>query len=364
MESETVTLKQFPCQQCGARLDFAPGTAALRCPYCSFENQIPQSQEEIRELDYLAQLAELAGTQETVEAERLQCGKCAAETTLPTGVVSGTCPFCGSNLVATGRSKRLVKPKSLLPFGIAQRQAFDAFQGWINGLWFAPTALKNYAQSEGRLSGVYVPFWTYDCRTTSFYTGQRGDDYWTTETYRTTENGRSVTKTRRVKHTRWTSVSGTVWESFDDVLVPASDSLPGECLQKLEPWDLERLVPFADEYLSGFRAESYRVSLEDGFGKAKEIMDLAIRSSVARDIGGDQQRIHSVRTQCDGVTFKHILLPVWLSAYRFKEKVFRFLVNARTGEVQGERPWSAWKITALVLTILIVILVLVLVFQE
>jgi hypothetical protein len=64
------------------------------------------------------------------------------------------------------------------------------------------------------------------------------------------------------------------------------------------------------------------------------------------------------------VTFKHILLPVWLSAYRFKEKVYRFLVNARTGEVQGERPWSAWKITGTIVVILLLILALVLVFQK
>jgi len=364
METQAATAKQFPCQKCGARLDFAPGTAALRCPYCGFENPIPQSGEEIRELDYQVQLAELAGTQETSEAERVQCRNCAAETTLPPDVVSGSCPFCGSNLVITTQCKRLIKPRSLLPFGITQRQAFESFQKWIKGLWFAPNALKTYAESEGKLTGVYVPFWTYDCRTVSYYTGQRGDDYWETERYTAMENGRSVSKTRRVKHTRWHSVSGTVWESFDDVLVPASDSLPDDCLRKLEPWDLDRLVPFADEFLSGFRAESYRVSLEGGFSKAKETMDEAIRGSIRRDIGGDHQRIHTVRTQYDGVTFKHLLLPVWLSAYRFKEKVFRFLVNARTGEVQGERPWSAWKIAGTVVAILLVILVLVLVFGD
>jgi predicted RNA-binding Zn-ribbon protein involved in translation (DUF1610 family) len=364
METEAVAAKQFPCQQCGARVDFAPGTRVLKCPYCGFENPIPQTNEEIRELDYQAQLAQLAETQETSERERIQCQSCGAETTLPPDVVSGTCPFCGSNLVATKQCRRLIKPRSLLPFGITQRQAFDSFQRWIKGLWFAPGALKAYAHSEGKLTGVYVPFWTYDSRTTSFYTGERGDDYWETERYTTTENGRTVSKTRRVKHTRWHSVSGTVWENFDDILIPASDSLPGDCLRKLEPWDLEQLVPFADEYLSGFRAETYRVSLEDGFAKAKEVMDAAIRASICRDIGGDHQRIHSVRTQYDGVTFKHVLLPVWLSAYRFKEKVYRFLVNARTGEVQGERPWSAWKIAGMVVAILLVILVLVLVFQH
>lgn len=363
-EVSTATAKQFPCQKCGARLDFAPGTAVLRCPYCAFENPIPQSEEEIRELDYVTELAQLAGSQESSEAERVQCRNCAAETTLPPDVVSSACPFCGSSLVIAGQSKRLIKPKALLPFGIEQRQAADSFQRWIGRLWFAPRQLKAYAQSEGKLTGVYVPFWTYDSKTTSFYIGQRGDDYWDTERYTVTQNGRSVAKTRRVKHTRWSSVSGTVWESFDDVLVPASDSLPAECLHKLEPWDLERLVPFADEYLSGFRAESYRTSLEAGFAKAKVIMDTAIRTSVARDIGGDHQRIHSVRTQYDGLTFKHVLLPVWLSTYRFKGRAYRFLVNARTGEVQGERPWSAWKIVGTSLAIVLVIVVLILVFGK
>ena len=49
------------------------------------------------------------------------------------------------------------------------------------------------------------------------------------------------------------------------------------------------------------------------------------------------------------VTFKHILLPVWLVAYRFRGRTYRFVVNARTGRVQGERPWSAWKIALAVI---------------
>lgn len=78
----------------------------------------------------------------------------------------------------------------------------------------------------------------------------------------------------------------------------------------------------------------------------------AIRQSVRSDIGGDTQRIHSVKTQHDDVTFKHLLLPAWLSAYRFKDKAYRFLVNARTAEVQGERLWSWVKIALAVLAAL------------
>jgi hypothetical protein len=46
---------------------------------------------------------------------------------------------------------------------------------------------------------------------------------------------------------------------------------------------------------------------------------------------------------------------VWISAYRFKDRNFQFLVNARTGEVQGERPYSWIKITLAVLLVIAII---------
>jgi len=147
-----------------------------------------------------------------------------------------------------------------------------------------------------------------------------------------------------VRHTRWTPVSSVVSNSFDDILIIASRSLPKTYADRLEPWDLQNLVPYTDDYLSGFRAESYQVSLEQGFEEAKHTMAAAIESSIRKDIGGDEQQVTSSETQYGKVTFKHILLPVWLSAYRYHDKVYRIMINARTGEVQGERPYSALKI--------------------
>ena len=93
-------------------------------------------------------------------------------------------------------------------------------------------------------------------------------------------------------------------------------------------------------------------------------MDGPIRHSVNRDIGGDHQQIHSMQTSYFNVTFKHILLPLWISAYLFAGRTFRFLVNARTGEVQGERPYSAMKIIALIATILALIAVVALIASQ
>ena len=74
-----------------------------------------------------------------------------------------------------------------------------------------------------------------------------------------------------------------------------------------------------------------------------------IHSDVCRNIGGDEQRVHSISTDCSAITFKHILLPVWLCAYRYQNQ-HQVMVNARTAEVQGEPPYSVWKITAAVVS--------------
>jgi hypothetical protein len=136
---------------------------------------------------------------------------------------------------------------------------------------------------------------------------------------------------------------------FDDVLVLGSRSLPKTFTDALAPWDLAALEPYAPEYLAGFRAEGYAVSLEEGFVEARQIMDATIRRDIRFDIGGDRQRIHSVDTDIRDVTFKHILLPVWLAAYKYRGQTYRFVVNGRTGKVQGERPYSAIKIALAVL---------------
>ena len=88
-------------------------------------------------------------------------------------------------------------------------------------------------------------------------------------------------------------------------------------------------------------------------------MEVVIRGTVRSDIGGDQQRIHQLDTRYNDVTFKHILLPLWISAYRFSEKVYRFMINGRTGEVKGERPYSWIKIALAILLVIAIIAVIV-----
>lgn len=347
--------RQFPCTSCGAKVEFAPGTTSLECPYCGQRTEIAADEAPIEEQDFLETLANLEANAETEEVASVRCGSCAALVEPATAQEAFPCPYCGSSIVATAKSERRLKPAALLPFKIDRAAATDAFRRWVGKLWFAPNALKKLAYVDGRLQGLYAPYWTFDADTNSRYTGQRGDNYTVTKTRTVTRDGKRVTETYRDTEIRWRPASGRVSRDFDDVLVVASESLPRNLAEELEPWDLDQLTPYADEYLSGFIAERYQIDLKRGWGRATERMEEVIRGDVRRDIGGDHQRIHSLRTTHADVTFKHVLLPMWICSYRYREKVYRFLVNARTGEVQGQRPWSWVKITLAALALAAVV---------
>jgi len=338
--------RQFPCKECGARVEFAPGADALECPYCGTQTPIASSSDGIDEQDLLATMAEHLGEDASTEdVASVQCGSCAALVEPSPSQEAFPCPYCGSSIVARATSTRLIKPTALLPFKIDRNHATELFREWIKGLWFAPDALKRMARLDGRLQGLYAPYWTYDADTVSTYTGQRGDNYTVTRTRTVTRDGRTVTETYQDTEIRWSAASGRVARAFDDMLVVGSTSLPRDLAEELEPWDLTNLVAYADEYLSGFTAERYQIDVKAGWNRATERMDDVIRGDVRHDIGGDHQRILSLNTRHRDITFKHVLLPMWICSYRYRERVFRFLVNARSGEVQGQRPWSWVKIT-------------------
>lgn len=335
----------FPCENCGADLRFSPKTGVLSCDQCGFheERSIPRAT--ILELDFKSALADALPMVEIEETRVTSCPNCGAQVGFDGENHASECPFCATPVVVDTGAHRQIKPKGVLPFQIEEAMAKDAMSAWLGRLWFAPNGLKAYARNGRKMEGIYVPYWTFDAQTKSRYRGQRGTEYQTTSTH--IENGKQVKRT--ITKVRWAPVSGRVARFFDDVLVLASQSLPTRFTQALEPWDLSALEPFQAYYLAGFKAEGYSTDLEEGFSLARKKIDRQILRDVKFDIGGDRQQVGEVETAVSEVTFKHILLPVWLAAYKYQGKSYRFVVNGQTGRVEGERPYSAWKISLAVL---------------
>lgn len=383
------TQYRYPCENCGASLRFAPGQQVLTCEYCGHTQQIgpgaarapgrqptggvageavlSETPATGRALQWDAghkspQLAEIPLAQglrlddaspiaETVAT--LTCPNCGARFEAARDRHATECPFCATPVVTDTGKSRLIKPQGVLPFVVTEDQARGALEDWLKGLWFAPSGLKRYARRNRRMAGVYSPFWTFDADTRTTYRGQRGDYYYETVWVVQEVNGRRQRVPQQVRRIRWRAAAGRVARSFDDVLVLASTSLPRRFTDGLTPWDLSHLTAYRPEYLAGFEAEGYTVPLADGHQVARAEMGGVIAMDVRRDIGGDEQRIEAMDTDHSAETFKHILLPVWSAAYRYGGKSYRFVVNGQSGRVQGERPYSAWKIAAAILVALI-----------
>jgi len=344
---------RFPCPTCGSDLRFAPGSATLVCNHCGAVEPIPDTgarAEAMRELDFQLALRSELPAREMEVTRVVRCPSCGAQVEFQGASHSTECPFCATPVVSDTGTHRHIKPRGLLPFILDERQAREAMTKWLGRLWFAPSGLQEYARKGRSLDGIYVPYWTFDAATASTYRGEKGVYYYTTRTV--TRNGK--TETIRERHTRWSPASGHVARNFDDILILASRSLPKGYTDALHPWDLKALAAYRPEFLAGFRAEGYTVELDEGYGQAREVMDRQIDRDVRSDIGGDEQRVHRIDTRVSDVTFKHILLPVWLAAYKYRGKSYRFVVNGQTGRVRGERPWSAWKIAGAVVVVLII----------
>lgn len=340
---------QSKCPACGGILVYSPENEQLVCEHCGTKVALDLTPVDVRENDFNEWSAhpEMWRQAETLVAE-VACGQCGAHTTFPENTTSFSCAFCGTPIVLKESvQRRSWKPEYILPFKIGRKTSQERFRKWVSSLWFAPSDFSKELSADERLKGVYLPYWTYDADTVTVYSGSRGVNRQVSRT----SNGKTVTHTV----TDWYPASGTIRYPFDDVLVPASNSLPPEIARVLTNWDRKNYVAYKDQFVRGFLAELYQKDFRECYPQAQKQMEAMISNQVRSDIGGSQQRIHSQKTNYSNLKFKHVLLPVWLSAYRYKGKAFVFAVNGRTGQVFGQRPWSVAKILLLVLVIAVLL---------
>lgn len=348
--------RRFPCPRCGADLSYAIGQLALHCGHCGYHHEIELDEdEEPAEQDYdatLQRLEELREKQAEPVPDRhvLQCHNCGAEVVFVGALTATRCAFCGTAIqredVHTDHER--IPVDGVLPFEVTREKAVAALNRWIKSRWFAPGEFLQRTLRTG-LQGIYLPYWTFDALTFTHFVGQRG-----TDRRRRVGSGRNA---RTVTDTTWRTVSGKFQRFFDDVLCLAIGGEAAPLLPALEPWPLDRLRPFRAEFLAGFQARTYDTRLEAGFVDARQRIDAALRSEVRQRIGGDRQRIQQMDVRYDAITYKHLLLPLWLVSYQHRDKTYHVAVNAVTGEVYGQRPYSATKIGCLVAVIVALILI-------
>ncbi|HJF33716.1 MAG TPA: hypothetical protein K8V56_18275 [Sporosarcina psychrophila] len=344
------------CSSCGGNTVFEPASGTLTCPFCGSEKDIEKSQKNAIEHDFLQALEKEDHSWDD-EKRVFKCKNCGAETLLDKDKVADFCSFCGSSHIAITDHHAGIKPALVLPFQITKDEAIEKFKAWMKKRYFAPSKLIQSYKLD-HLAGAYIPYWTFDSQTDSSYVVQIGTYYYVTETRTVIEDGKSRQVTEQVRKIRWHTEHGHYNKFFDDVLVKASRNVASGLIDKVEPFHLNGLVDYKMEYLSGFLAEKYSIPLKEGWNDAKAVIDNGITNGIHGQVYGDVVNIVSVSTDYDNITYKHILLPLWISSFQFNNKVYRFLVNGQTGKVSGKSPVSAVKISLLIGLVIAIIMVI------
>lgn len=339
------------CPTCAGKLGWDATVGALRCESCGATlNVAAPPGARIVEHDLMAELAASRPKGRLgAGARQMRCSECGAVVEFGEHETAKKCDFCDSPAVRIEEAADdRYLPESLVPFAIGRDQAIASFKGWLGKLWFRPSNLKEKA-SVSELHGVYIPYWTFDADVTSDWSADAGYYYYETEHYTVTVNGKTESRTRQVRKVRWEPASGRRHDHHDDHLVCASKGLPEDLARPMANFEIGVLLPYARELLQGFSAESYAIDLPDAWVKGQAGIAAIQEARCSRDVPGDTQRNLRVSNRYANSRFKHVLLPVWIAAFRYNDEVFQFLVNGQTGKVSGRAPWSWLKITLFVL---------------
>ncbi len=276
----------------------------------------------------------------------LKCNNCGAEVQIDPDQRSYVCAFCDSTYVVelppaeTGRQD----PEFVIGFAIPLDDARDRFRRWFqSNSWFRPRDLAR-AEIVEQLRGVYVPFWSFTLLARSSWSAQIGEYWYRTETYTTVENGKTVTKTRRVRETEWWPLRGGHHAYYSGFLISASGGLPHQVALQMQPYRLAALKRYRPQFLAGWAAEEYSVAREEALTIATEEFQRREQNAVANHLPGDEHRGLSVSTGFSDINSDLVLLPVYMLTYRYRGKNYRFVMNGQTGRVTGAKPVSAVKV--------------------
>lgn len=334
----------YPCNACGGNLEYSPKDVCLKCPNCSSTTPIEKggniSIHPLRE--YATTVKELPATQKQV----LSCKSCSASIEVDATTTATSCPYCASPIVLEDKQVSTVVPDGVRPFKIDKHAVQEAFLNWIKGRWLAPGSLKSLYQ-QNKIQGVYMPFWVFDAKVDCRYTAEGGRER--QESY-TDDKGES--KTRTVVD--WYDTSGFVKDDFKDMPVLASERVSENLADDLV--SAANAVSYDPRYLSGYGSEVFSIDMPAAYGTAQKRMENSMESTVRNDVLKRYDQVRNISMDLDFYEeyYKHMLMPLYLSAYTFKGKSYQVVIDGETGAVSGEYPKSYAKIAGIVAAVVAV----------
>lgn len=343
----------YYCSNCGGVMEFDVKTQSLKCPNCDTQVNIVNDKKKIIEHEFNKRVAKTIAV-EVKQTSTMECKGCGAKVEVAPDCTATECPYCGAKYVLAEKQEAAIVPDGIVPFKVDKHKVQETFNKWINRRWLAPGKLKHLYES-GKIQGVYIPYWTFDADVVCDYSAEGGK-------HRKVEVKKDDGTTETRTETDWYNTHGRVKEFFDDVQVRGSKNLKDSLLKGIEPYDTKKqLVSYSPEYLSGYGAECYTVSLDDAHREANNIMENELRELARKDVRKHYDEVRNVRIAPDyrDETYKHILIPVYSTAFTYANKNYTVLVNGQTGKIKGSYPKSPVKIGIIVAIIAAIVALLI-----
>lgn len=347
----------FKCPSCGSNMKHESGS--LNCPDCGYLENACQENADHVTFDFIAAQNDPAMQDWGAPVKTMICSDCGAKFIVAEAEEEPICPFCASHDVTALDESPGIHPDSVIPFKINRENTNERVSDWINKRYLAPFHFKSeYAQ----LSGVYLPYWSFDAQVNAAYTGQVANRYTDTEIDTVTSDERTDTKKRTVKKLRWRFVTGTIEKTFKNVMFNDAGQPDIKMIEKLEPFKLNELVRFSPKYLAGYAVGRCKNGLEAVWKRAQSYMGDTVRKETHGIVKRGADVVGAVNTCANysELAFKLLLLPVWIGSYRYKNKNYHIYINGQTGVTFGESPKSLLKIAMIGLAAAAVVAALIL----
>lgn len=320
------------CPTCGANLEFDPETQTLKCEYCGTEVDFEKNKR-VEEINIEKAFALAKKGDSTTVLYR--CKNCGAEVMINSDEVATECPFCQTPYVAKTENLDGIKPNAVYPFLIDKDKAVELTRKKIKKKLYAPSKFKKNFNAKN-VQGVYYPCFTFDSATQSTYSGRLGR--------RRTRTVKTSSGTRTEAYTEWFYVNGSLEKFFDDVTITSSAKMSQKVLGKIMPFDINSICVYEKKFLAGFYASHYDKDIRTAWTEAKSDMDKQIRSSILSRYDCDVVDYLNISTVHNNVTYKYVLLPIWLISYKYRKKNYQMHMNGNTGKVYGKTPVSPWRV--------------------
>ena len=270
-----------------------------------------------------------------------------------------TCPFCNEkdkDLAPLTEEIKVVRPYGIVPFTIPAQRAPGHFQKLFRSTpWFFRA--KGFASiyDPKRVRAIYVPVFTFDALTRSVWKAESGYN----DIFPADYQGKEVKEKPR---TRWEKSSGYLEHNFVSVMQSGSAKVNGEAYKELKIESLtgEIVEDYDPLYVREFECELYAGEEKKAFEAADKAMNDQIKEWAIGAIPGDANRELKIVSEKLALSFKHVLMPVWVSGFHYRGAEHLFFLNGRNGRTYGKPPLSWEKVAGVIAAGVILLILLVL----